>query len=100
MLADAQIRIDDGRAGSDAADPADHAGVSGVESILQVLHQCARVQPALSRPDGKQGFQLRRKEEAIGQLRIVERLDAETVAREYELAPPLIVQTEGKHAVE
>ena len=45
-------------------------------------------------------LQLRRKHEIAVDLRVVERLDAQTIAREKQLPPPFVPDREGKHAAQ
>src|SRR5215471_19786037 len=68
--------------------------------MLEELHERARLELGLPRPDREQGLQLRGEKKPVGELRVVEGLDAEAVAGEHELAHPLIVEGEGKHPVQ
>src|SRR5262249_51299753 len=60
----------------------------------------ARLELGLPRPYREQGLQLRGEKNPIGELRVVEGLDAEAVAGEHELAHFLIVESEGEHPVQ
>src|SRR5215470_16832282 len=101
MLLQAQVRVHhEGGAWGEATDPAHEAGLAGVEAMLEELHERARLELGLPRPYREQSLQLRGEKKPVGELRVVEGLDAEAVAGEHELAHPLIVEGEGEHPVQ
>jgi hypothetical protein len=74
--------------------------LAGIEAILEVLREGVGLELGLAGPHREEGLDLGSEKEAIGQLGVVERLDAEAVTRQHQLILLGIVDGEREHAVQ
>ncbi len=101
ILMHLEIGVDDeGGAGGQAVNTAHQTGLGGIEAVLEVLREGLRLELGLAGPHREEGLDLGGKEEAVWQLGVVERLDAEAVTRQHELVLLGIVDGKGEHAMQ
>ena len=88
------------RAGRELPHPLDGALLIGHPVIEHRRHHGARLDPQLRSHRGDEGLQLRGEDQARASRQVVERLDAERVTGQDEIARRLVGQREREHAAE